>query len=69
MGGDKHCCATILIALVAYPFLPALVPSHWNAAGQVDDYLPKAIDLALFPAISLFLYFLIRFLVSFALYD
>jgi len=31
----------IIIALVSYPFLPALVPTHWNINGQVDSYAPK----------------------------
>src|SRR5260370_40579768 len=26
----------ILIAVISYPFLPDQVPSHWNAAGQVN---------------------------------
>ncbi len=54
----------ILIALLVYPFLPALLPSHWNAAGEIDAYLPKALALALFPFISLCVYFLIRFLIN-----
>lgn len=54
----------ILIAFVSYPFLPAQIPSHWNAAGEIDEYLPKAIGLALFPVISIFIYFLVRFLVG-----
>jgi uncharacterized membrane protein len=29
----------ILIAIIAFPFLPAVVPTHWNAAGQVDGPL------------------------------
>jgi len=31
----------ILVSLVTYPFLPNVVPTHWNAAGQVDGYAPK----------------------------
>lgn len=54
----------ILIALVAYPFLPAQIPSHWNIAGEVDEYLPKAIGLAIFPVVSIFIYFLVRFLIG-----
>lgn len=33
--------AQILIALVMYPFMPATVSIHWDAAGQVNGYGPK----------------------------
>lgn len=37
--------AIILVSLVAtailYPALPAQVPTHWNAQGQIDHYGPK----------------------------
>lgn len=39
----------IILALVAYPFLPAQVPTHWNAAGQINGYMPKWPGV-LFPA-------------------
>jgi len=54
----------ILISLVTYPFLPAIVPTHWNAAGQVDAYAPKWVNAVLFPAVSLGVYVLIRLLVA-----
>lgn len=50
----------ILIAVVAFPFLPAVVPIHWNALGQVDRYASKWVNTLLFPALSLGLYFLLR---------
>lgn len=39
----------IIVALVAYPFLPAKIPTHWNAAGQINGYMPKWLG-AFFPA-------------------
>ncbi len=54
----------ILVSLVTYPFLPDRVPSHWNAAGQIDSYAPKWVNAVLFPAISIGLYILIRGLVA-----
>jgi uncharacterized membrane protein len=39
----------IVLALVAYPFLPAKIPSHWDAAGQINGYMPKWLG-AFFPA-------------------
>jgi uncharacterized membrane protein len=58
--------AQIAISLITYPFLPAMVPSHWNIHGQVDSYLPKAANAILFPALSIFIYLLTRFLLSVA---
>ena len=46
---------TFLLALVAYPYLPAQVASHWNAAGQVNGYTNKFWGVALFPFIQLFM--------------
>jgi len=36
-----------------YPQLPAQVASHWNAAGEVNGYLPRAWGAFLFPVIFL----------------
>jgi uncharacterized membrane protein len=56
--------AQILVSLVTYPFLPATVPTHWNAAGQVDSYTPKWVNAVLFPLISIGVYVLIRLLLA-----
>lgn len=56
----------ILVALVSYPFLPASVPSHWNASGQVDSYAPKWLNAILFPLISIGILGLMRGLMKFA---
>ncbi len=55
----------ILIALVSYPFLPDTVPTHWDISGQVNGYGPKWVDTFLFPVITLGVYVLIRFLLSY----
>ncbi len=31
----------------------AMLPSHWNIKGEVDDYAPRNVMLALFPALGL----------------
>ena len=36
-----------------YPQVPDRMPSHWNAAGQVDGYMPKLLSLFLIPFGSL----------------
>ena len=50
----------IVIAVVAFPFLPLMVPIHWNAAGQIDEYASRWVNTLLFPALSLGLYLLLR---------
>lgn len=57
-------CMQLIIALIAYPFLPPIVPSHWNAAGQIDGYMPKLFALALFPVMSTAIYVFIRFIIG-----
>ncbi len=44
---------SFLIGIVFYPDLPDEVPSHWNAAGQVDGYMDKFWGAFLMPIISL----------------
>jgi uncharacterized membrane protein len=43
--------ATIASAIV-YPRLPEMAASHWNAAGQVDGYMPRFWAAFLMPFIS-----------------
>ena len=52
----------IVISAGTYPFLPPIVPSHWNAAGNVDGYLPKLTNAVLIPALSLGIFLLMRIL-------
>jgi uncharacterized membrane protein len=33
--------ATLAATAILYPSLPARVPTHWNAQGQIDGYSPK----------------------------
>jgi Protein of unknown function (DUF1648) len=46
----------VLLTLGIYPFLPNTVPSHWNAAGQIDSYAAKWVYAGSLPLFSLFLY-------------
>ena len=43
---------TFATAIVAYPYLPDRLASHWGASGQVNGYLPKIWGLFIVPAIS-----------------
>lgn len=54
----------IIVSLVSFPFLPASVPMHWNAAGQVDGYAPKWVNAILFPLISIGIVVLVRGLLA-----
>ena len=49
--------AIILISFITsiylYPQFPDEVPSHWNARGEVDGYMPKFWGLFLIPLISI----------------
>jgi uncharacterized membrane protein len=56
--------AQVLVSIVTYPFMPDSVPSHWNAAGQVNGYLPKLVNALLFPLMSLGIYLLVRVLMT-----
>ncbi|HEU5374650.1 MAG TPA: SdpI family protein [Ktedonobacteraceae bacterium] len=47
----------LLIALFAYPFLPATVPIHWSG-GHATTYGPKWMGTFLFPGISLLIWLL-----------
>ena len=39
--------------MITYVLLPATVPSHWNAAGQVDSYMSKLGFILVFLGISI----------------
>ncbi|MGH2510661.1 MAG: DUF1648 domain-containing protein [Ktedonobacteraceae bacterium] len=54
----------IIIALAAFPFLPAVVPIHWGANGQPNGYGSKLIATLLFPTISIGLVVLLRVLIT-----
>jgi uncharacterized membrane protein len=54
----------VIISVATYPFLPARIPSHWDAAGQITAYSPKWMNAVLFPALSIGIYILIRGLVA-----
>ena len=54
--------AQILISAGTYPFQPPMVPSHFDAAGQVNGYLPKLVNAILLPGISIVLFLLLRFI-------
>ena len=44
--------ASAAAGIVTAPDLPAEMASHWNAAGEPDDTLPKLVVLGLLPGLS-----------------
>ncbi len=53
--------AQVLISAGTYPFLPASVPSHFDASGQINGYMPKLVYAILFPGMSILLFIILRF--------
>ena len=48
--------AMFVISLLAYPYLPDVIPTHWNIEWQADDFAPKAIGAWTLPVLSIVLY-------------
>ena len=53
--------AGLALAAVKYPLLPDPMPSHWNAAGDVNGWMPKFWGVMIFPIImaAIWLMFLV----------
>ncbi|MFC4777697.1 DUF1648 domain-containing protein [Paenibacillus sp. GCM10023252] len=58
---SRYYLAWLLILLaavgtaVAYPDMPATMPTHWGPGGDPDRYGPKAIALFIVPALMIFM--------------
>ncbi|MDI6736950.1 MAG: DUF1648 domain-containing protein [Nanoarchaeota archaeon] len=48
--------ASFAIGLYFYPWMPEKMALHWNAAGEVNGYMPKAVALFLMPVLSVILF-------------
>jgi len=44
---------SFLVAVVLYPSMPDPMPSHWNAAGEINGYMSKFWGVFLMPLVSL----------------
>lgn len=42
----------VLVGMLFYAQLPDPMPSHWNAAGQIDDFMPKFWGVFLMPLLT-----------------
>lgn len=47
--------AALIVGLVLYAQLPDPMPSHWNAAGEIDGYMSKFWGIFLMPIITVVL--------------
>lgn len=50
-----------VISIYIFPFLPELVPSHWNAQGQIDDWSSREFTVWFFPGLIVAVYLLMMF--------
>ncbi len=50
------------VSIFIYPELPDQMPSHWNAAGEVDRYMSRAWGAAILPLSMSILYILFYFI-------
>jgi uncharacterized membrane protein len=53
-----------LVSIISYPFLPPMVPSHWNIAGQINAYAPKLQVVLLYPLLSIGMFVLLQVLLA-----
>jgi len=47
---------SFIIGIMLYPSMPDMMASHWDAAGQVNGYIPKLWGLFLMPVIATILF-------------
>ena len=45
--------ATLVVAAILYPSLPEMIPTHWNAQGEIDGYMKKPGGVLMMPALAL----------------
>lgn len=60
---------SFVLAIIAIPYMPLLMASHWGISGEVDGYMPRMTALFLMPFISLAMYVLFLFLPKLELYQ
>ena len=52
--------ATIGVAVFLYSSLPEQIPTHWNAAGEVDDYTARPLAVVLLPGMPVLAWVLMK---------
>lgn len=56
------------LAFYIYPTMPEKMPTHWNAAGEIDGYGSRFTGVFLFPIITVFVYMLFLIIPNIAVY-
>ena len=54
--------AAFIASAVVYPNLPERIPTHWNLAGEADDWSDKSFGVWVIPLVMIFMWALMRFL-------
>ena len=52
--------AAVAVAAWLYPSIPEQVPSHWNAYGEVDAYMPKPWGVVVLPLAAILVFIVMR---------
>jgi uncharacterized membrane protein len=52
--------AAVGVAAWLYPSIPEQVPSHWNAQGEVDSYMPKPWGVVVLPLAAILVFIVMR---------
>ena len=50
----------LAVAAYLYPSLPEQIPTHWNLAGEVDDYTPKPWGVLILPLSATFVFIVMK---------
>ncbi|MGI6226418.1 MAG: SdpI family protein [Peptococcales bacterium] len=48
----------LIAAIIIYPYMPEMVPTHWNTRGEVDGYSSKEFGTFFLPLLNIGLYVL-----------
>ena len=56
---------SFIVGAFAYAYLPDIIPTHWNAQGEVDGYMDKFWGLFMLPIISVGLFALFVYIPKF----
>ncbi len=65
LNNDKYLLiiifSTIIISIIAFPYLPEKMVTHWNFSGEPDCTMKRIYASLLFPVLNIFIYFLMLF--------
>lgn len=56
---------SFFVGVISYAYAPDMMPTHWNAQGEIDGYMGKFWGLFLLPIISLGLFALFLYIPKF----